>query len=97
MSFEANGTVGGIYVGYQTAAKLSAWEVRRREEFIGDAASVLTGRASDVDEFWFGQASRVGVRLDMGKCCWIWDTAEIQSEDPLIVLLDGEPRSISKE
>lgn len=96
MAFEAQGNTGRVLVGYQRAADLSYWEIRRDEETIGDQTTVLTGTLANVNEFWITY-SRVKVELQMNKCFWIWDDAEMQSLDPLVICLQGNPRSLPRE
>lgn len=92
MAFEASGSTARIFVGYQRAADLTDWSVIKREDEIGDPVAVLTGVLTNVDRFWIESTSSVRVKLRMNKCWWVWDLAQVQSLDPIVIWLYHNPR-----
>lgn len=93
MAFEASGTHAQLFVGYHRAADVSAWNLVKREEFVGDSVVVFSGKLERIDHFWTTYTN-VSVRVRMSKCWWVWDTAQVQTLEPLLVLMTGSPRAV---
>lgn len=96
MAFEASGTGGRVFVGYQRALDIATWSIVKREEVLADPVTILEGKAENIDEFW-SRYSKVSVRLRMSGCQWAWALAEMGSVEPLIIMLYGPPSSLPLE
>ena len=78
------GLTGELRCGYQVVARLGSWT--------REGARVET-TAREVNEFWLDQASRLDLRLDVGRRQWQWRGVDLidSNRESFVVRVHGSP------
>lgn len=99
IAIRMTGELGMLRVGYQCAIVLAGWSLTGRNDTLGPMRSVLTARATSINEFLIehqlGAGSRLG--LWMGPdTWWVWSGVSLTPKPTLRsveITIGGNPEA----